>query len=61
MSITLIFFSFLTGVIRNFSVCVSKFDVFIRNWPAGLEKASFLYAGSSYKSQGLPLGSPNDF
>ena len=41
MSITLIFFSFLNGVI-------SKFSVFIRNWPACFEKASFfLYAGSA--------------
>ena len=40
-----IFFSFLTGVIRNFSACQSKFSVFIRNWPACFEKASFLYAG----------------
>ena len=41
-----IFYSFLTGVIRNFSACFSKFCVFIRNWPACFEKASFLYAGS---------------
>ena len=41
------FFSFLTGVIRNFSAFLSKFGVFIRNWPACFEKASFLYAGSS--------------
>ena len=40
------FFSFLTGVIKNFSACLSKFGVFIRNWPACFEKASFLYAGS---------------
>ena len=40
------FFSFLTGVIRNFSVCLSKFDVFIRNWLACFEKVSFLYGGS---------------
>ena len=41
-----IFFGFLTGAIRNFSACLSKFDVFIRNWLACFEKASFLYAGS---------------
>ena len=41
-----IFFSFLAGVIRNFSACLSKFGIFIRNWPACFEKASFLYEGS---------------
>ena len=41
-----IFLSFLTGVIRNISACLSKFGVFIRNWPACFEKANFLYAGS---------------
>ena len=41
-----IFFSFLTGVIRNFSACLSNFGVFIRNWPAYFEKASFLHMGS---------------
>ena len=40
------FFSFLTGVIRNFSACLSIFGVFIRNWSACFEKVSFLYAGS---------------
>ena len=40
------FFSFLTGVIRNFSACLSKFGVFSRNWPVCFEKASFLNAGS---------------
>ena len=33
-----IFFGFFTGVIRNFSGCLSKFCVFIRNWPACFEK-----------------------
>ena len=32
-----IFFSFLAGVIRNFSACLSKFSVFIRSWPACFE------------------------
>ena len=41
-----VFFSFLTGVIRNASACLSKFGVFIRNWSACFEKASFLYGGS---------------
>ena len=41
-----IFFSFLTGVIRNVSACLSKFGVLIRNWPACFEKASLLHAGS---------------
>ena len=45
MSSTLIFFGFLTGVIRKFSACLSKFDVFVRNWLACFEKASFLYEG----------------
>ena len=49
MSITLLFFSVLTGVIRNVSACFSKFGVFMRNWPACFEKVSFLYAGS-YRS-----------
>ena len=35
---------FSTGVIRNFLACLSKFSVFIRNWSACFEKASFLYA-----------------
>ena len=39
-------FSFLTGVTRNFSACLSKFGVFIRNWLACFEKPSFLYASS---------------
>ena len=61
-AISLIFFQFLTGVIRNFSACLSKFGVIIRNWPACFEKASFLYVGSycTSKSQGLPFGSLND-
>ena len=46
MSITLKFFVFSTGVTRNFLACLSKFSVFIRNWSACFEKASFLYAGS---------------
>ena len=46
MSSTLIFFGFLTGVIRNFSACLSKCDVFVRNWLACFEKSSFLYRGS---------------
>ena len=37
---------FSTGVIRNFLACLSKLSVFIRNWSACFEKASFLYAGS---------------
>ena len=45
------FSSVLTGVIRNFSACLSKFGSFIRNWPACFEKTSFLYAGSYCKSQ----------
>ena len=40
------FFSFLTRVMRNFSACLSKFGVFIRNWPACFEKVSFLFASS---------------
>ena len=40
-----VFFSFLTGVTRNFSTNLSKFGVFIRNWSACFEKVSFLYAG----------------
>ena len=51
MSITLIFVSFLNGVI-------SKFSVFIRNWPACFEKVSFLYAGSYCSSAQIRL---NDF
>ena len=42
----MIFFVFSTGVIRNFLACLSKFSVFIRNWSACFEKASFLYADS---------------
>ena len=61
-AISLIFFQFLTGVMRIFSTCLSKFGVIIRNWPACFEKASFLYAGSycASESQGLPFGSLND-
>ena len=55
-------FQFLIGVVRNFSACLSKFGVFIRNWPACFEKATFLHVGSycTSKSQGLPFGSLND-
>ena len=31
---------------KNFSFCLSKFGVFIRNWSACFEKAGSLYAGS---------------
>ena len=44
------FFSFLTGAIRKFSAFLSKFGVFIRNWPACFEIVSFLYAGSYFVS-----------
>ena len=44
-------FSFLNGVI-------SKFSVFIRNWPACFEKVSFLSAGSYCSSAQIRL---NDF
>ena len=37
------FFVFSTGVTRNFLACLSKFSVFIRNWSACFENASFLY------------------
>ena len=57
------FFQFLNWSYEKLSACLSKFGVFIRNWPACFEKASFLYAGSycTSKSQGLPFGSLNDF
>ena len=44
MSITLIFlfFNFLTEATRNLSACLAKFGVFIRNWSACFQKASFL-------------------
>ena len=52
-----IFFQFLTGVERKFSASLSKFGVFIRNWPACFENTTFLhvYVGSycTSKSQGL--------
>ena len=40
------FFGFLSGVIRIFLACLSKFDDFIRNWLACFEKVNFLYVGS---------------
>ena len=57
-AISSIFFQFLTGVISNFSACLLKFGVVIRNWSAFFEKASFLYVGSycTNESQGLPFG-----
>ena len=38
-----IFFGFLTGVVRNFSACLSKFDVFVRSWLACFEKVRVSY------------------
>ena len=39
-------FQFLNWSYTHFSASLSKFGVFMRNWPACSENVSFLYAGS---------------
>ena len=44
MSITLIFFVFSTGVIRNFLACLAKFSVFIRTGqPVSKKRVSYMW------------------